>query len=61
MMTIADIYDALTAPDRPYKNSISEERAIDILKMEVADGHIDKDLVNIFIESAAYKKIVYMN
>ena len=34
MMTIADIFDALTAPDRPYKRSLSAEQALDILKIE---------------------------
>jgi response regulator RpfG family c-di-GMP phosphodiesterase len=38
MMTVSDIYDALTASDRPYKRAISTERALDILKMEVGDG-----------------------
>ena len=35
MMTVSDIYDALTANDRPYKRSIGRDRAIDILRMEV--------------------------
>lgn len=55
MMAIADIFDALTAWDRPYKNSVPYEKAINILKYEANDRHIDKDLVEIFIESGIYK------
>ena len=43
MMTVSDIYDALTANDRPYKRAISTERALDILKMEVGDGLLDAE------------------
>jgi HD-GYP domain-containing protein (c-di-GMP phosphodiesterase class II) len=48
MMSIADIYDALTASDRPYKRAVSPERALQILEMEVRDGHLDADLLRIF-------------
>ena len=55
MMTIADIFDALTAWDRPYKKAISTEKAFDILYEEARANHIDIDLLKIFIESEAYK------
>ncbi|MCE9499212.1 MAG: HD family phosphohydrolase, partial [Leptospira sp.] len=55
MMTIADIYDALTAQDRPYKKAVPVDRALDILKMEVKDGHVDQDLLNIFIEAKVFE------
>jgi HD-GYP domain-containing protein (c-di-GMP phosphodiesterase class II) len=48
IMAIADIYDALTATDRPYKKSIPHERAVDILRKEATDGKIDKALFEIF-------------
>ncbi|MBF0277994.1 MAG: GAF domain-containing protein [SAR324 cluster bacterium] len=54
MMTIADIYDALTAWDRPYKKSIPAERALNILEYEAKDQHIDKELLNLFIEAKLY-------
>lgn len=54
MMTIADIFDALTDKDRPYKKAVPLQRALDILKMEVQDNHIDNDLLNIFIEAKIY-------
>jgi HD-GYP domain-containing protein (c-di-GMP phosphodiesterase class II) len=56
MMTVADIYDALTASDRPYKRAISTDRALDILGMEVKDGLLDRDLVRIFIEAKIFER-----
>jgi HD-GYP domain-containing protein (c-di-GMP phosphodiesterase class II) len=56
MMTVSDIYDALTASDRPYKRAISTERAIDILRMEVNDGLLDPALVTVFVESKVYER-----
>jgi HD-GYP domain-containing protein (c-di-GMP phosphodiesterase class II) len=55
MMTISDIYDALTAPDRPYKKSLPQDRALDILKLEVKDGHLDQELLDIFIEAGVFR------
>ena len=50
MMTIADIFDALTAQDRPYKKSVSVERALGILSEEFArKGKIDAALLDLFI------------
>jgi HD-GYP domain-containing protein (c-di-GMP phosphodiesterase class II) len=56
MMAISDIYDALTASDRPYKRAISTERALDILRMEVGDGLLDPNLVDTFIEARVYER-----
>jgi HD-GYP domain-containing protein (c-di-GMP phosphodiesterase class II) len=56
MMTVSDIYDALTASDRPYKRAISTDRALDILKMEVKEGLLDTSLVDIFIEAKVYER-----
>jgi|TARA_B110000902_G_C14116864_1_gene516561 HD-GYP domain-containing protein (c-di-GMP phosphodiesterase class II) len=42
-MTVCDIFDALTAPDRPYKRAISLERALDILQAEAKQGFLDND------------------
>jgi HD-GYP domain-containing protein (c-di-GMP phosphodiesterase class II) len=56
MMTISDIYDALTAWDRPYKKAVPVEKALDILRHEEAGrGKIDKDLLDIFIEAKIYE------
>ena len=55
MMTIADIYDALTAPDRPYKQAVSVDRALDILQVEARADKIDALLLRVFIEAGAYR------
>jgi len=54
MMAIADIYDALTAPDRPYKKSVPIPRALDILMDDATKGKINKELVRLFIDQNAY-------
>lgn len=58
MMTVADIFDALTASDRPYKRAVSAERAIDILHMEAGDGLLDTELVETMVESGVYRRIL---
>lgn len=58
IMTIADIFDALTAADRPYKKAMPIERALKILKEEAANGALDADLLRIFIEQRVYEKAV---
>ncbi|MGH7674554.1 MAG: HD domain-containing phosphohydrolase [Gemmatimonadales bacterium] len=58
MMTIADIYDALTAQDRPYKPAVRPERALDIMSEEVGSGQLDRDLFNLFIEAKVFEKKV---
>ncbi len=55
MLSIADIYDALTASDRPYKPSLPPERALEILEQEVFEGALDPHLVSVFIESGVYR------
>ncbi|MDH5671374.1 MAG: GAF domain-containing protein [Myxococcales bacterium] len=57
IMTIADIFDALTASDRPYKKALGLERALDILGFEVEDGHLDGELVQIFREGEVYRLV----
>jgi HD-GYP domain-containing protein (c-di-GMP phosphodiesterase class II) len=51
MMTISDIYDALTASDRPYKRAVPKDKAYDILLDEAKRGEVDGDLLKVFIES----------
>jgi len=51
MMTIADIYDALTASDRPYKKALPVERALSILEDEAKRGQIDAGLLQVFVEA----------
>ena len=47
-MAIADIYDALTAKDRPYKKAIPPEIAVSIIQKEVEDGKLDSALFDVF-------------
>jgi HD-GYP domain-containing protein (c-di-GMP phosphodiesterase class II) len=54
MMTISDIYDALTAADRPYKRSLPPDKALDILGAEAKSGKIDEVLYRVFVESRAW-------
>src|ERR1700694_15703 len=55
MMTVADIYDALTAQDRPYKRAVSPTTALDILREEAGQGKIDKELLDIFVTKKIYQ------
>ena len=51
VMTVCDIFDALTTMDRPYKSAISEQGAFDILYQEAAEGLLDTDIVDVFVAS----------
>jgi HD-GYP domain-containing protein (c-di-GMP phosphodiesterase class II) len=56
MMTISDVFDALTASDRPYKKGMSAERALDILQKEFVDrGKVDALLLDLFINKRLYE------
>ena len=57
IMSIADIYDALTASDRPYKKAVPTDRAIDILDRSVKDGHLDPELVRLFREARIWTRV----
>jgi HD-GYP domain-containing protein (c-di-GMP phosphodiesterase class II) len=58
IMTIADIFDALTATDRPYKRAVPWERALDILKMEAAEGMLDEHLLTSFIDARVFDSVL---
>jgi hypothetical protein len=55
MMTICDIFDALSASDRPYKRAVPTDRALDILKLCVRDEEIDSELFRIFLDTQVYR------
>lgn len=55
IMTVCDIFDALTAKDRPYKAAVSLERALSILQSEVECGHIEPELVQLFTQTRVYR------
>ena len=55
MMTVADIYDALTASDRPYKKAVPVDRALAIIDSEMKAGMLDADLVRLFVEAKIFE------
>ncbi len=57
IMTIADIYDALVASDRPYKKALPRGKVLAILREEAEKWALDRDLVNLFIEKKIYEKV----
>jgi HD-GYP domain-containing protein (c-di-GMP phosphodiesterase class II) len=56
MMTIADIYDALTATDRPYKKAMRVEEALATLRDEQRAGALDGALLDLFIEARVFER-----
>lgn len=57
ILAVADIYEALTAVDRPYKKSVSSDDALKILFSMVDDGKLDKNVVNLFNDSIKNRHI----
>ncbi|MEM9458448.1 MAG: HD domain-containing phosphohydrolase [Myxococcota bacterium] len=55
MMTVADIFDALTAKDRPYKKAVPVHRALEILEIEKRQGKLDPDVLALFLEAEIFK------
>jgi HD-GYP domain-containing protein (c-di-GMP phosphodiesterase class II) len=60
MMTVADIFDALSAADRPYKRAVTIEKTLDILQMEAKDGMLDRTLVDLFIQGRVYEQTLHL-
>ena len=58
IMTVADIFDALTASDRPYKKALPPQRALEILEMEGKAGQLDTDVVQLLLESQVYRRVL---
>ncbi len=56
VLVLADIFEALTAADRPYKKAKPLSVAIDILAKMVDDDHIDRDVFELFLTSGIYLK-----
>ena len=55
MMTICDIFDALSASDRPYKRAVPADRALDILDSEARRQQLDAELFRLFIDARIYE------
>lgn len=54
VMAIADVFEALTAPDRPYKKGKALSEAVTILGRMSQKGHIDPDLFDVFVRQKVY-------
>lgn len=54
ILTISDIYDALTATDRPYKKAVPVNEALELMGAECRAGHLDAGLFNVFVESKVW-------
>lgn len=54
ILAIADIFEALTAPDRPYRQGGSLSWAINIMRRMKEDGHIDGELFDLFLSGKVY-------
>lgn len=53
-MSVSDIFDALQAQDRPYKKAVPLERSLAILHDEVKDGHLDPEMLRLFVEAQVW-------
>jgi HD-GYP domain-containing protein (c-di-GMP phosphodiesterase class II) len=53
-LTVCDVYDALTASDRPYKKAVPRDRALEILEAEAAREKLDRWMVKTFIEGRVW-------
>jgi HD-GYP domain-containing protein (c-di-GMP phosphodiesterase class II) len=56
LMTLADVFDALAAADRPYKESVPIEGALEILEQMVEDGEIDAQVYALFVRAKVYER-----
>jgi HD-GYP domain-containing protein (c-di-GMP phosphodiesterase class II) len=55
IMAISDIYDALTAGDRPYRSGVPTETALHVIEKEVKLGKLDEQMFRVFVDSESYK------
>ncbi len=56
LMAISDIFDALTASDRPYKPAIPEARAVSILREEAQRKHLEVEAVELFVGARLWER-----
>ncbi len=56
LMAIVDIYDALTAGDRPYRQGLNSESALALIESEVKQGKLDENLFRVFVESNSHQR-----
>jgi HD-GYP domain-containing protein (c-di-GMP phosphodiesterase class II) len=61
ILAIADVFEAITASDRPYKEPNSLNQSLKIISFMVKDKELDKDIVKFFIENKIYEDYAYDN
>jgi hypothetical protein len=57
ILAIADIFDALTAVDRPYRSAMPASKACQVLQTHAEAGRLDSDIVDLFTQKTLYEKI----
>jgi HD-GYP domain-containing protein (c-di-GMP phosphodiesterase class II) len=60
IMAIADVFEALTAQDRPYKKGKTLSESMKIMGFMKRDNHLDPDLFDVFVKSGVYKRYAQM-
>jgi hypothetical protein len=58
MITIADVFDALTEADRPYKPALPPEKALDMIRADARAGMLDRELVELLADSKVYRRVL---
>ncbi|MDD4803501.1 MAG: HD domain-containing protein, partial [Syntrophomonas sp.] len=58
ILALVDVFDALTAADRPYKKAMPTEQALKILGFMVKDGELDGDLLQLFADNKVWERII---
>ncbi len=56
IMAVADVFEALTSSDRPYKKPMSLTQTLTIMGRMVEDNHLDPDIFKLFVESRVYQQ-----
>lgn len=56
VLAIADVFEALTSPERPYKKPYTINESLKIISNMVKDGHLDKDIVKFMVDNKLYLK-----
>jgi HD-GYP domain-containing protein (c-di-GMP phosphodiesterase class II) len=54
LLGLADVFEALTAPDRPYRDPMSVSEAVELVRGLVKEGHLDADLFEVFIRERVH-------
>ena len=59
LIAVADVFDALTSADRPYKPAVPAEEALEIMRAEADAGRLDAELVKVLGEKMSYRQLTH--